>query len=453
MKLNQLPFATRHSILIKTIFIGLLIFILFIPLALVNDLVYERESRLQSVIYEINQSWGEAQTVVGPIVTVPYRTVWHDEKGKVYTQVNQAYFLPDALDISSELLPEIRWRGIFKVVVYRVNLAINGRFSRPDLSIWKIPPENIMWDDATLSMGLSDTRGIQDTLFLNWNNSKIEFLSGTANNNFIDKGLHVRLPNLAADTTNSYQFSFKTTLNGNESIAFTPVGKQNTVQVTSTWADPSFIGAFLPSTREISQEGFKANWKVSHLGRSYPQFWNSENQNAVHLNDSGFGVKLLLLADFYQKTERSIKYGILFILLTFTVFFLFEVFNPVRLHFLQYMMVGIALCIFYLLLLSIAEQFGFVIAYMIAMVATVVLITGYSMAILQSNKHALILGVLLILLYAYLYVLLHLQDYALLFGAIGLFLMLATVMYITRHIDWHTVNLQPADIELPDNKA
>ena len=228
------------------------------------------------------------------------------------------------------------------------------------------------------------------------------------------------------------------------------MGKQNAVQVKSTWADPSFIGSFLPVAREITQEGFTANWKVSHLGRSYPQFWNSENQNGSYLSDSDFGIKLLLPVDFYQKTQRSIKYGILFILLTFTVFFLFEVFNPIRLHFLQYMMVGIALCIFYLLLLSIAEQFGFVVAYLSAMVATVVLITGYSMAILQSKKHALMLGTLLILLYSYLYVLLHLQDYALLFGAIGLFLILATVMYITRNIDWYAVNLQRTDLEFSD---
>jgi len=450
METNKLSFAARHSILIKTVFIGILIFTLLIPLAMVDDLVYERESRLQSVVHEINNSWGAAQTITGPMIIVPYRTIWHDEQGKVYTKINQSYFLPDSLDVHSELMPEIRWRGIFKVVVYRVKLTVSGHFSRPDLSIWKIPAENIIWEDATLSIGLSDTRGIEESLFLNWNNSKIEFLSGTGNNEFINKGLHVRLSNLATETVTSYQFGFSTHLNGNDSISFTPVGKQNAVQVKSTWADPSFIGSFLPVAREITQEGFTANWKVSHLGRSYPQFWNSENQNGSYLSDSDFGIKLLLPVDFYQKTQRSIKYGILFILLTFTVFFLFEVFNPIRLHFLQYMMVGIALCIFYLLLLSIAEQFGFVVAYLSAMVATVVLITGYSMAILQSKKHALMLGTLLILLYSYLYVLLHLQDYALLFGAIGLFLILATVMYITRNIDWYAVNLQRTDLEFSD---
>lgn len=442
MKPNTASFAARHAIILKTIFIGILIFILLIPLSMVDNLIYERESRLASVISEISSSWGAAQSVTGPMLTVPYRTMWQDEKGKTYTQINYAYFLPDTLDINSELVPEERWRGIFKVVVYKVNLTVSGRFSYPDLSIWKIPPENIMWEDVTFIVGLTDTRGIQDTLFLNWNDNKREFLSGTANNSNIDRGLHVRLPNLSTNMAASYPFSFTTSLNGNESITFTPVGKQNTVQVTSTWTDPSFIGAFLPTTREIDANGFKANWKVSHLGRSYPQFWNSENSSSVYLNDSNFGVKLLLPVDFYQKTERSIKYGILFILLTFTVFFLFEVLNPVRVHALQYMMVGISLCIFYLLLLSISEQYGFIIAYLTAMVATVVLITGYSMAILHSKKRALILGILLILLYAYLYVLLHLQDYALLFGSIGLFLILAVIMYITRHINWYAVNLQ-----------
>ena len=228
-------------------------------------------------------------------------------------------------------------------------------------------------------------------------------------------------------------------LNGSERLYFTPVGKQNLVEITSPWPDPSFEGAFLPVQHQIKPDGFQAKWEISHLGRNYPQSWDSTNQPTIEFFKSNFGVNLLLLTDFYQKSERSVKYGILFILLTFTTFFLFEVLNPVRVHPLQYLMVGFALCLFYVLLISISEHLGFQSAYWLASGSTITLITFYAISVLGNLVRSGILGLALTGLYIYLFILLHLQDYALLFGALGLFFILALVMYITRDIDWYAV--------------
>lgn len=441
----------RQSVLVKLFFVGFLILLLLIPLIMIQSLVYERESRHRDVINEVSQTWGYAQTLIGPIIGIPYRTYFKDDKGKVHTNLHRAYFLPDTLNIKGDIVPEMRSRGIYDVVVYRANLQLNGVFTQPDMAQWNIPDADILWSEASFFMGVSDTRGIRNTLNLQWDNQAVAFLSGTSNNGLFKKGLHVPLPHLKQATANTHQFNFELNLNGNDHLLFTPVGKQTLVTLQSTWAHPSFYGAFLPLERSISDSGFNAKWQVSHLGRSYPQAWNTERSN-IEFNEtyyynsetSNFGLKLLIPVDFYTKTERSVKYGILFILLTFTIFFLFEIFNPIRIHSVQYLMVGFALSLFYLLLLSLSEHLGFTIAYLSASLATIGLIGFYAHSALKSAKRAAMLSIALLGLYLYLYVLLHLEDYALLFGALGLFVMLATVMMITRRIDWYAVKLNKA---------
>lgn len=430
----------RQSAFLKMLIIGFLIILLLIPLGFVGSVNYDRQERYQSVLYELGNLWGSSQDIVGPVLSVPYQRLWTDDKNKLNTEVHQAHFLPERLSITGEILPEKRYRSIFEVVVYRVNLTIEGEFNQPSFDFFNIADEQILWQEAKLVFGISDTRGIRDNLTLDWNQQPIEFLSGS-NSSLVDKGLHLRLPQLNDSTQTRHQFKFQLSLNGSDYLSFAPVGKQTLVDLTSTWPDPSFSGAFLPIERKISQDGFQAHWQVSHLGRSYPQYWNSEQQNYINLSNENFRVNLLLPVDFYQKVERSVKYGILFILLTFTTFFLFEIFNPIRIHPLQYLMVGAALCIFYLLLLSISEQLNFSWAYLIASIATIGLITSYGRYVLGSQRRALIMGSALVALYMYLYVLLHLQDYALLFGAIGLFCILALIMFITRHVDWYSLNM------------
>jgi inner membrane protein len=438
--------SLRHSVFVKLLFVGLLILILLIPLMMVENLVYERQSRHKSVIHEVSELWGHSQTLIGPILTIPYRSFWKDSEGKTHSQLNKAQFLPSEFKVDGDIIPEIRSRGIFDVVVYRANITVTGTFPHPDLGRWKISKEHILWEEATFSIGISDTRGIRNALFLNWDKDKMEFLSGAGNNGFFHKGLHVRLPQLATADNTPHTFKFDVSFNGNERLDFVPVGKKTTVNLSASWPDPSFDGAFLPIRHDISNTGFHAKWQVSHLGRSYPQYWTTQNRPEIDFYSTDFGVRLLLPVDFYQKSERSVKYGILFILLTFTIFFLFEVLNPLRIHPLQYLMVGFALCLFYVLLLSISEHLGFTVAYLIACASTIVLTMAYASKALQSFGRAGIMALVLSGLYGYLYVLLHLQDYALLFGAVGLFLILASVMYITRNIDWYAVNLQASTV-------
>lgn len=234
----------QHSVFVKLLFVGLLIAILLIPLMMVIGLVYERQSRYDSVVSEVSSRWGYSQTLTGPLLTIPYRSFWKDDEGKTHSKLNKAQFLPDEFKVDGDIIPEIRSRGIFNVVVYRVNLSIKGSFPHPDLSRWKIDPEHILWEEAILSMGISDTRGIRNALYLNWDEDKMEFLSGAGNNEFFQNGLHVRLPQLATVANTSHTFSFELRLNGSEQIRFVPVGKTTTVNLTAKWPDPSFDGAF-----------------------------------------------------------------------------------------------------------------------------------------------------------------------------------------------------------------
>jgi inner membrane protein len=213
------------------------------------------------------------------------------------------------------------------------------------------------------------------------------------------------------------------------------VGKQTDIELNSDWPDPSFEGSFLPNIRNINEAGFSANWKVLNLNRSYPQQWIG---NKYSIDESSFGVKLLLPVDHYQKSLRSVKYAIMFIALTFLIFFFTEILNKKRIHPIQYLLVGLGLSIFYTLLVSLSEQISFNLAYLIASLSIIFLITAYSYSMLKNIKLTAIVAFVLIVLYVFLFTVIQLQDYSLLLGSVGLFLALATVMYLSRKVDWYS---------------
>ena len=316
-------------------------------------------------------------------MAVPYYTF---DLNKDRERINMArklvYLLPEQLDISGTINPEIRYRGLFKVPVYRSDIRLNGHFSVPDMGITDTNTE-IDWAGATITVGISDMRGITEAIDFRWKNEKMDCEPGVSIENIVKSGITVNNPLDLENKTESYRFSINISLNGSKAISFVPLGKETTAKINSSWTDPSFNGAFLPASRDISAQGFSATWKVLELNRNYPQRWTEKN---VDLASSAFGVELILPGDTYQLTERSIKYAILFIALTFMSFFFIEIIHKQRVHPIQYILVGFGLALFYLLLLSLSEHIGFNLSYLIASIAIVALITGYSKSIFKNNK-------------------------------------------------------------------
>ena len=285
-------------------------------------------------------------------------------------------------------------------------------------------------------------RGIKNTIQLNWNNQSFLFEPGIkGGNDLFDSGVSVKIPlNKTNLNERKYPFSFQLNLNGSEELNFLPLGQKTTVQLRSSWNDPSFDGAFLPESRQISKNGFVAAWQVLDLNRNYPQQWVGET-NKESINRSKFGVKLFSPVTEYTKATRSIKYLFMFVGLTFLIFFLVEVFNKRRIHPIQYLLIGFSLCIFYILLLSISEHLSFELAYLIASISITVLITAYVKSTLKAKILTIATAIFLVILYGFMYVLLQNQDFALLLGSIGTFIIIAVVMYLSRNIDWYKTEL------------
>jgi inner membrane protein len=440
--MNTLPDSTidrvkqwvRGSISLRILTIAFLILLLLIPVSMITSLIRERENLRQEVVAEVSDKWSKSQTLAGPILSVPYKEYYKTEEGELIERIGHAYFLPDELYVAGKVVPQVRYRSIYEVVVYTTHLEVEGYFSRPDFAAFDIDPEHILWDDATVIVGLSDLRGITEAVVLDWQGRDRSFDPG-ATKDLFESGITASI-DLSANgpTGDSLPFSFRLDLNGSGSLHFVPLGKQTQVALTSTWADPSFDGAFLPDARTVDVDGFTADWKVLHLNRNYPQQWLGDQ---YRIFSSSFGVRLLVPVDAYQKSMRSAKYTILFISLTFLTFFFIEIMNSKRIHPIQYIMIGFALSIFYVLLISLSEHLNFNFAFILASLAVVLLITLFSVALFKSRRLTLLTALMLVFMYGFIYTLLQLQDYALLIGSLGLFCVLAAFMYFSRKIDWY----------------
>ena len=439
----------RFASTFKLAFVGALALLLLIPLSMVRTQLSERRVRRNEALLNITGSWGDSQTLIGPVLVVPYRIPVKAQRERLvdgrYKTVEettwttaQACFLPTNLSVTGTLAPSVLHRGIYEAAVYRGSLALAGTFAPPDFSEWKIDPTNILWEDASVLLSVSAPRGLSDALALRLGGTTLPLTPGSALAGFSNP-LRARLSASAFDPAKPTAFALDVTLNGSDALRIAPVGMQTQVTLDSTWADPSFQGAFLPVQREVTPAGFKAVWQVSYYGRGIPQAWTSgESMNAAEgLARSAFGVSLVTPVDCYRQVERALKYGILFIVLLFTGFFLFETLAQLRIHTLQYLLVGAALCIFYLSLLALSELLPFGYAYLASAGSAAALVTGYSAAVLGSRLRALVIALELALIYGFLYITLQLQDYALAFGSAGLFAALAVVMYTTRRVNWY----------------
>ena len=404
---------------------------------MIKSLIRERENRKQEVIKEISSKWGHEQTIVGPIISIPYKRYFEDKDGKKIFSILYMHFLPDNIDITGKIFPKIRYRAIYEAVLYNTQVVITGNFSYPQIDEMDIPKENIVWSGAYISFGISDMRGIKEQIEAKINNIAISMNPGIESNDVIASGVSAKIQ--IKERVESYSFKFALNLNGTHQISFVPVGKLTTVSMSSSWPDPSFDGAYLPVERSIRKDGFTAKWKVLHLNRDYPQYWKG-NKHKVY--DSSFGVKLFIPIDIYQKSMRTAKYAIMFIVFTFMAFFFSEVMNKMRVHPIQYLLIGLAITMFYTLLISISEHINFDTAYLISSLAVIILIAGYAKSVLKHIYLSIMVGCILAILYAYFYLLLQLENYALLLGSIGLFVVLSLVMFMTRKIDWYSIKFE-----------
>lgn len=434
--------SARKSPLLRVLLIGFLILLLQIPIAMIERLMRGRQATHDEAMEEVTDKWGREQTIIGPMLIVPYVYQWTetDSQGKREDRksIRHAKFLPETLDIGGTAESESRHRGIFEIPVYKAAFEIAGRFRRPDFSDWPVSSKDILWDRVQLVMRISDARAIQDQVSLQWNGRGLPFEPGAGEFGGTESGIHVPLK--GSMTGASFDFSLSLRLNGSSTLRFAPFGRETTVRLESNWLFPSFQGNWLPTGRDISKVGFEADWTIPYLGRNYPQRWLSNANYEAKIAESSFGVDFLSPVDNYRMSERSVKYEIKFLLLTFLVIWLFEVVGKLRVHSMQYLLVGAGMCLFYLLQLSLAEHLGFLGAYLIACIAITSLITAYSLAVVKTGRRAAVIGGVLAALYGYLYVLLQEPDYALLIGSIGLFVALAVVMYVTRKIDWYNLH-------------
>src|SRR5437763_8715189 len=448
---SQPSFGRRHSTIIKLFGVGALVLILLIPLLMITGVLTDRLQRRNEAVADITSSWGKEQSVIGPVLGIPYQYKFKAVKevpapdGKMErreveeTAIANAYFLPEMLSVTGDAKTQTLHRGIYDAAVFRAQVKLSGRFAPPDFGPLKIDVKDVQWKDAFVTIAVNDLRGTREALMLDWGGARHPLLPGSQVPGYTTGATAL----LGADQpiASQTEFSIPLDFNGSEGIYFAPFGVQNEATLKSNWPDPAFRGAFLPADRSVRPDGFDSKWKVSYYGRDYPQSWTSRTGNerftTQAVSQSVFGAQFLSLLDAYRYVERSIKYGVLFLVLVFTTFFLFEVTARQKIHPFQYLMVGAALCLFYLLLLSISEFVGFGWAYLIAAIASILLITWYCRFFLGSGVRTLMIGAGLAGVYTFLYITLRQQDYALLMGAIALFIVLAIVMYVTRKVDWY----------------
>ena len=472
---SRLTSSMSWSISIKLFIIAVLLGLLLIPSSMVENLITERAENRDAATAEISSQWGGPQLVLGPVLVLPYTARVMSEKGQVSEVIRYLSLLPDTLATTGTLAPERRHRGIYEAVVYRAGLHVQGAFQAPPLADLGVSYAAVRWAEAFVAVGISDMKGIRNGLALSWDGQNHPFEPGvpsaevlpygtaptvtTQSNTVLNErrryskyqgdedseenhgqstnGLSVAIPipNEAA-LRRRHTFSFDLSLNGSTGLLVAPLGRQTSLHLSAPWADPSFIGAFLPVRRTLKAEQFSADWQVLHLNRNFPQHWRSDTDRPA-VDESTFGVRLLVPVNEYQKTMRAAKYALLPLTLTFLIFFFVEVLNRRRFHPFQYILVGLALVIFYVLLLALAEQMPFNAAYALSAVVIVGLVTGYAAASFRHRRLTLVTAGVLTLVYGFLFVVLQLQDYALLVGSLGLVMVLGTVMFLSRNVDWY----------------
>lgn len=427
----------KNSISLKLITITILMLMLLIPSVMIMEIIRERERLNTEAVIEVSSKWADKQEIQGPILSIPL-VYEYENDGDISSITKYWHILPDKLKIEGKIVPKKLHRGIYEVVVYTSEVALSGDFELPNLDN-QSNLKKIQYDKAFLTLGISDLRGIEEQIQLNWEEQEIIAQPGSYLEGMIYSGVTFNLPDHTDESDFDVEFTVKMKLQGSQNLSFIPVGKTTHVKIDSNWPSPKFDGNFLPDHREVTKERFSATWKILQLNRNYPQSWVG-SEHGENMKVSSFGVDLIMPLDDYQKSMRSSKYAAMTIALTFLIFFLVELLNGRKIHPFQYALVGLALLLFYVLLVSISEHSSFNLAYIISSFSIITMITLYSLTVFNVRKLTLLLAVILIAIYSFLFVTLQLVDYALLMGSIGLTAILGLTMYFTRNVNWYNLN-------------
>ena len=414
-----------QSFTFKGITIAILILLLLIPSTMIQNLIEERQDRSRETVRKINDKWSYPQTLCAPLLLVPYTTVKLDKGKKAYYEEHRLYITPKELKINASLTPEERYYGIYKAILYKSDIHFEGNFS--GLAKLKIDNGKLHFVKAQIVIGITDLKGVAQNPVFKIGDKNLETSIGVVN--ISSKTLTVNLKDITL--TDSLFFDCTMKLNGSGSISFIPIGQNTTVALNGQWQSPSFIGGFSPEST-IDNKQFNAVWNILSFNREIPEMWS--DNNATDWRDDYFGVNLIQTVDHYQQNMRSAKYALMFIVLTFIVFFFVEIFTKKPIQFFQYVLVGIALILFYSLLLSLSEQIGFGLAYLAASAATILLITVYFYSLIKQRPATFILTGIMITLYSFLYIILQVEDFALLFGSVFLFVILGVIMFVSNKI-------------------
>jgi inner membrane protein len=435
----------------KLILVGTLVFILLVPIVLVAVLINDRERRADGVRTEVAGPWGQSQLINGPVLIVPYSvlrvTMDHDRRSEE-VQERRAIFLPDTLRIKGQASSQVLHRSIFDVPVYASEMSFAGRFAAPQIADVAVEYQSVRWRDAVLALAITDVSGLKATATATINSDDIvPFQPSIGASNLNVSGIHVKLSearNLftasdgiaASGALPGFDFQFSLTLNGSSELNFAPVARETTVELASDWPHPSFAGAFLPVERSVRADGFSARWQVPHLARSVPQAWALQDGELDRVRPFAFGARFYVPLDFYDLIARATKYGVMFVASAFMAVFLLELRGARHVHPVQYFFVGFALVFFYVLLLSLAEHIGFTKAYVASAAATGGMLSLYVARVQASVVKGLVMLVMFTLLYGVLYMILQLEDYALLAGALLGFVLLTVTMFTTLRVEW-----------------
>ncbi len=460
--ITRLQVWVRESISIKIFSIGVLVLLLLIPTTWIQSLIEERQHRAQSVVQDISETWSGEQVLLGPVLVIPYlkKESVLDEKLNVHLREYEelAFFLPQTLTAKSEVKPTRLHRGIFEAAVYESLNVFRARFEAPDFSALNIASSSVLWNKSYLIVGISDLRGVSSNPSVRWGEQQLEgeptdnigivlrllekpeLADGDAptlfsrTKNEFKKGIRIPV-NLSPDTPLDQELVIQLAVKGSRALHFIPAGKTSEVAVNGKWDSPSFVGSFSPASRNVGPAGFEAHWRVLHYNRPFEQQWVGSNRE---LSDADFGVRLLIPVGQYQKSMRTAKYGILVVLLSFVALLLVELITKARIHAFQYILIGAALVVYYSLLLSFSEHIGFNASYLISSGCTIAVVTLYVWTMLQNHRITLLFGSLLAFFYVFIFVIIQLQDYSLLVGSVGLFTLVAALMYVSRKVNWYT---------------